>query len=131
MKTPAADRLVSYIEALRPIIYVPTFDFHAFDELIGEISQNTKIYEFNDGLGYVNFKTKLPETAYTLEDFLSLFVTNQMSAFLLLKDVHNHLNDPKIISLLKTIALKNIYDDNYFVTVFIVSTLNAEAEPQF
>jgi len=122
MKTPASDRLVSYIEALRPIIYVPTFDFHAFDELIGEISQNTKIYEFNDGLGHVNFKTKLPETAYTLEEFLSLFVTNQMSAFLLLKDVHNHLNDPKIISLLKTIALKNIYDDSYFVTVFIVST---------
>lgn len=123
MKTPATDRLASYIEALRPIIYIPTFDFHAFDELISEVSSNTKIYEFNDGLGYVNFKSKQQETAYTLEEFLSLFVSaGNQSCFLVLKDIHHHFDNPKVISLLKTIALKNIYDDNFFVTVFIVST---------
>ena len=123
MKTSATDRLASYIEALRPIIYIPTFDFHAFDELISEVSSNTKIYEFNDGLGYVNFKSKQQETAYTLEEFLSLFVSaGNQSCFLVLKDIHYHFDNPKVISLLKTIALKNIYDDNFFVTVFIVST---------
>ncbi len=54
------DKLSSYIEALRPIIYIPTFDFYAFDEIISEVSNSSKIYEYNEGLGYVNFKTKNP-----------------------------------------------------------------------
>lgn len=123
MKLSAANRLVSYIEALRPIIYIPTSDFNAFDKLISQINQDSKIYEFNDGLGYVNFKSKLAETAYTIEQFLSLFTSsNKQSALLVLKDIHHYLTNPKVISLLKTISLKNIYDDDYFVTIFIVST---------
>lgn len=125
VKIPAAKKLTSYIEALRPIIYIPTFDFNAFDKLISEIniSTNIKIYEYNDGLGYVNFNTKLLVTSYSIEQFLSLFTTsNNLSAFLVLKDIHHHLYDPKVISLLKTIALKNIYTENYSVTIFIVAT---------
>ena len=123
MKIPVINKLASYIEALRPIIYIPTFDFNAFDKLISQINQNSKIYEFNDGLGYVNFKTKLRETTYPIEQFLSLFTASKKeSAFLVLKDIHHYLSNPKVISLLKTIALKNIYDEDYYVTIFIVST---------
>ncbi len=124
MKNNSENKLSSYIEALRPIIYIPTFDFNAFDNLIEQIKgSSTKIYEFNEGLGYVNFKNKLPETAYTIEQFLSLFISSeQEAAFLVLKDIHHHLNNPKVVSLLKTIALKNIYDNNFYVTIFIVST---------
>ena len=116
-------KLASYIEALRPIIYIPTFDFNAFDNLIEQIKDNYVVREFNEGLGYVNFKTKKIETKYSLDQFLALqtdYVPEP--TFLLLKDIHHHLNDPKVISLLKTIALRNIYDDDYYVTVFIVST---------
>ncbi|MBX2976245.1 MAG: AAA family ATPase [Ignavibacteriaceae bacterium] len=123
MKNNPKSKLASYIEALRPIIYIPTFDFNAFDKMIGEINETTKIYEFNDGLGYVNSKTKLPETNYSLEQFLSLFTSSdKQSAFVVLKDIHHHLNNPKVISLLKTISLKNIYDENFSVTIFIVAT---------
>jgi len=117
------NKLSSYIEALRPIIYIQTFDFNAFDDLLSKIKGETKIYEFNEGLGYVNFETKQAETAYSIEEFLSLLVTgDKQSSFLVLKDMHHHLTNPKVLSLLKSIALKNIYDDDFYVTIFIIST---------
>lgn len=123
MNSKNINKLSSYVEALRPIIYIPTFDFNAFDDILSQITEGIKIYEFNDGLGYVNFKTKQSETPYSLEEFLTLFASNdKQTAFLLLKDIHHHFNNPKVLSLLKTIALKNIYDDNFYVTIFIVST---------
>ena len=123
MNTNAINKLSSYIEALRPIIYVPTFDFNAFDDLLKQINGDIKIYEFNEGLGYVNFETKQSETAYSIEEFLSLFISSEkQSAFIVLKDIHHQLNNPKVLSLLKSIALKNIYDDDFYITVFIVST---------
>lgn len=65
----------------------------------------------------------LQQANYSIEQFLSLFTSsNKQSAFLVLKDIHHHLDNPKVISLLKTIALKNIYDEDFFVTIFIVST---------
>jgi len=119
----ALDKLSSYVEALRPILYIPTFDFHSFDTIIRELSQKSKIYEFNEGLGYVNFETKNQETDYSLEAFLKLFLTEQTQPIhLILKDVHNLIENHKIISLLKSIALKTIYEENYYVTIFIVST---------
>ncbi len=123
MNNNSVNKLSSYVEALRPIIYIPTFDFEAFDDILVQISDGIEIYEFNDGLGYVNFKTKQSETAYSLEEFLTLFLSgDKQTAFLVLKDIHHHLNNPKVQSLLKSIALKNIYDDDFYVTIFIVST---------
>lgn len=117
------DKLSSYVEALRPILYIPTFDFYSFDRIISSISSEAKIYEYNEGLGSVNFKTKNQETYYTLEQFLILFQIEQPKpVYLILKDIHNLLNDSKIISLLKSIAFKTMYEDNFFVTIFIVST---------
>ena len=117
------NKLSSYIDALRPIIYIPTFDFYSFDEVITDISNNVKIYEFNEGLGYVDFKTKNQNSEYSLEIFLKLFVEEVGDdIFLILKDVHNLIEEPKIISLLKTISFKTMNDDNFNVTIFIVST---------
>ena len=45
----AINRLTSYIEALRPILYIPTFDFYSFDNIISKISENEDIYEYNEG----------------------------------------------------------------------------------
>ena len=87
------DKLSSYIEALRPILYIPTFDFYSFDRIISNISSEAKIYEYNEGLGSVNFKTKNQETYYTLEQFLILFQSEQLKpVYLILKDIHNLLS---------------------------------------
>ncbi len=86
------NKLASYVEALRPIIYVPSFDFEAFDRLLLSIQDGAKIYEFNEGLGYVDFKTKQSETTYSIEEFLSLFVSNGSEpVFIVLKDMHHQL----------------------------------------
>ena len=117
------NKLILYIEALRPIIYIPTFDFYSFDEVITDISNNVKIYEFNEGLGYVDFKTKNQNSEYSLEIFLKLFVEiEDGDIFLILKDVHNLIEEPKIISLLKTISFKTMNNDDFNVTIFIVSS---------
>lgn len=119
----AINRLTSYIEALRPILYIPTFDFYSFDNIISKISENEDIYEYNEGLGYVNFKTKKQESDYSLEQFLKLFQTQQKKpVYLVLKDIHKQLEDTKIISLLKTMAFRTMYEENYNITIFIVST---------
>lgn len=119
----AINRLTSYIEALRPILYIPTFDFYSFDNIISKISENEDIYEYNEGLGYVNFKTKKQESDYSLEQFLKLFQTQQKKpVYLVLKDIHKQLEDTKIISLLKIMAFRTMYEENYNITIFIVST---------
>src|SRR5574344_508111 len=119
----SVNRLKSYIEALRPILYIQTFDFYSFDNIISEISNNVDVYEYNEGLGYVNFRTKKQKSDYSLEQFLKLFQNQQKKqVYLLLKDIHKQLEDTKVISLLKSIALRTMYEDNYNITVFIVST---------
>jgi ATP-dependent 26S proteasome regulatory subunit len=121
MDKKIVNKLNSYIEALRPIIYFETHDFNAFDKLIESIKDNREIYEFNEGLGYIDFENKT-SSYYTIETFLSMFVNDYKNCFILLKDIHHHFNNPKVISLLKTIALKNISVEEYNITIFLVST---------
>ena len=117
------NKLSSYIEALRPIIYINSFDFNAVDKMIDEIKTGNKIYEYNEGSGYIDFKTKQTLTAYSLFEFLTFInQAEKETSFIVLKDIHSQLNDPKILSLLKSIAIRNIYEDNFYVSIFIVST---------
>ena len=121
------NKLASYIDALRPIIYVPTFDFHAFDAIIEQLSNESKdnsVYEYNEGLGVVDFKTKKRSLGLTLDRFLrSYALPPKGTNYLVLKDVHSSISNPVIISLLKSIALRNQYDPDYNVTIFIVSSV--------
>ncbi|MGD9732514.1 MAG: AAA family ATPase [Desulfamplus sp.] len=118
-----SDQISSYVEALRPIIYIHHFDFDTIDKLIADAARDTKIYEYNLANGYVDFKSKSQEQPYDLKGFLSLFDENrQENSFIVLKDVHDKLSEPEIISHLKSISLRTIYTENYYVTVFIVST---------
>lgn len=117
--------LLSYIEANLPIIYINTVDFHAFDSMLEEINTEigAEIYEFNEGFGCVNFKTKQPlsGTKYTADVFLDMLFMNSGKQFIVLKDFHTQLRDSNTVSLLKSIALRIMHDDQYETTVFIVS----------
>lgn len=117
--------LLSYIEANLPIIYINTVDFHAFDSMLEEINTEigAEIYEFNEGFGCVNFKTKQPLSGkkYTADVFLDMLFMNSGKQFIVLKDFHTQLRDSNTVSLLKSIALRIMHDDQYETTVFIVS----------
>ena len=123
MKRSAENVLASYIDALHPIIYIKHFDFKVIDVAIAHVGQGAKCVEFNNALGLIDFKTKSPMKECSLEEFLQLTMDDgfDQQTFLILKDVHKELDNPKIIAYLKRIAENNLYNENYSATVFIVS----------
>lgn len=125
MKRSTVNILASYIDALHPIIYINHFDFKVIDDAIACVGKNAKCVEFNNALGLVDFKTKSPMQECDLEQFLKLTMDDgfEQDTFIILKDVHNELNNPKIIALLKRIAENNLYNDDYNATVFIISEI--------
>ena len=118
------DILASYIDALHPIIYINHFDFKVIDETLAKVAQGSKIVEFNNALGAIDFYTKSPTFECDLESFLKLSMDDgfENEIFIVLKDIHKNLNEPKIIALLKRIAEDNLYSDDYHATIFIVSS---------
>lgn len=125
MKRSTVNILASYIDALHPIIYINHFDFNVIDDAIDHVGQNVKCVEFNNALGLLDFKTKSPMQECGLEQFLKLTMDDgfEQETFIILKDIHEELKNPKIISLLKRIAENNLYNDKYNATVFILSEI--------
>lgn len=123
MQKNAVDILTSYVEALRPIIYINHFDFKVIDEAISKVSKTAKVVEFNNALGFVDFKNKHPMHEVNLETFLKQVMDYgfDYETFVVLKDVHNDLKNPKIIALLKKISEDNVYREGFKETIFIVS----------
>lgn len=124
MKSSARDLLASYIDALYPLIYINHFDFKVIDEIISDIAEDRKIIEYNNGLGVVNFGNKSVLKECDLLEFLKLIKDDgyDYPMFILLKDVHPQLATPEIISLLKYIAERNLYNESYNASIFIVSS---------
>ncbi|MEM7509477.1 MAG: AAA family ATPase [Bacteroidota bacterium] len=118
----AIQSLSAHIESLRPIIYITHFDTYAVDKYIKSLGL-PNIHEYNDAQGSIDFFTKQQEKEISLEDFLSSFDIETLdNTILVLKDIHHHLDNPEIISRLKRLALKHFYDDDYYLSIFIVST---------
>ena len=126
-------KLISYVDALRPIIYINHFDFHAVDKLIASVARKeTAIYEYNEAGGHVDFHHKsylggtlLKSNGLSLNNFLETFDENEpKTAFLVLKDVHHYFRpekpDPVIIARLKSIAERTMFCDGVYITIFIV-----------
>lgn len=124
MTNRVKDLMMLYMDALYPIIYVNHFDFKVVDESIEKIKEHRKVIEYNNGLGIVDFKTKSTMRECDLYNFLKLVKDEgyEHDSIILLKDVHNQLDKPEIISLLKYIAERNLYSENYGATVFIASS---------
>jgi len=121
MNSQTVDKLASYVEALRSIIYIPHFDFDAVDKMISSISKDVRIDEWNGA--FVKLDSKPTDTQYDLMEFLSFYdIEDTQNTFIVLKDIQSYLREPNILSKLKAIANRNIYDENYSVTIFIVST---------
>ena len=120
MKRSTVDILASYIDALHPVIYINHFDFKVIDAAITSVGEDVKCVEFNNALGLIDFRSKSPMQDCDLEQFLKLTMDDgfEHKTFIVLKDVHGELNNPKIIALLKKIAENNLYNDNYSATIF-------------
>lgn len=119
MKPKFVKKLAAYVDALHSIIYINNFDFHVIDAAISEIGYNTKIVEYNNALGIVDFYSKTPKMECSLEKFLLLCLDDgfEEETFLVLKDIHEELKNPKVLSLLRRIAEKNLYCEDYYTTI--------------
>lgn len=127
--------LKSYLEALRPIIYINDFDFEAVDDLVRRVADGTPVAEYNNGCGGVHFETKIAtslsssdadtgrDSAAKLRQFLSDFSTDMDERqIILLKDVHDELSDSTVIGLLKDISQRTMHQEDYWVPIIIAST---------
>ena len=101
--------LNSYLDAGFPIIYINSFEETKVDKLISSVVGGREGLEWNGSQGFCDFRTKqnrIPDTS--LAETLSLLCTdNELDRkFLVIKDAHLYFDDPKVITCLKSIALK-------------------------
>lgn len=124
MTVDARELLASYIDALYPIIYINHFDFRVIDEIIADIVDDRHIVEYDNGFGIVDFQNKSLSMECDLVTFLKLIKDDgyDKPQIILLKDVHDSLNKPEVVTLLKYIAERNMNIQEYDATIFIVSS---------
>lgn len=116
-------KLIRYIDAGFPIIYINTFEEDKVDDIIREISVGKEVYEWNEVNGYIDFETRCP-----IQDDCGLELTlDQLTSedllerkIMLLKDITSYLEDPKIVSKIKGIA--RLINKGADATLIIVSS---------
>ncbi len=126
MNTKIVSNLQKMIDVNTPIIYICDYDFVRVDELIVQAIDKKKVYEWNPATGRTNFITKEKQVEESLEKFLEPQYThdgeNLSDSYLLLKEIDDYIDEPKVKSLLLHIAQRKLYDAAYNTTVIIVST---------
>lgn len=103
------NKLIRYVDAGFPLIYINSFEETKTDAIIKSILGGRECIEWNDARGMIDFRTKQELIKdHSLASTLSLLNTgNELDRKLLvLKDAAAYLDDKKIIALLKNISLK-------------------------
>lgn len=117
-------KLVRYIDAGFPIIYINTFEEDKVDSLIPEISSGKEVYEWNETNGYIDFETKTPlQEDCSLEIMLDQLKTPDLldRKILIFKDITSYLDEPRIVSKVKGLA--RMINQGVDATVIIVSSV--------
>ena len=126
MNTRIVSNLQKMIDVNTPIIYINDYDFVRIDELIVQAIGKKNVYEWNPATGGTHFVSKEKKGEETLENFLyQQYIpdADQLpESYLLLKEIEDYIDEPKIKSLLLHIAQRKLYDKAYNTTVIIVST---------
>ena len=122
-ETTLKSKLIRYIDAGFPIIYMNTFEEDKVDSIVFEISAAKEVYEWNETYGYIDFETKTP----MMEDCALETMLDQLKSvdlldrkIIILKDTTAYLDDPKIVSKIKGIA--RMINQGADATVIIIST---------
>lgn len=116
-------KLIRYIDAGFPIIYLNTFEEDKVDSIVSEISTGKEVYEWNETYGYIDFETKTPMMEdCTLETMLDQLKSVELldRKIIILKDTVSYLDDSKIVSKIKGIA--RMINQGADATVIIISS---------
>ena len=124
VETSLQNKLIRYIDAGFPIIYINTFEEEKTDEIIGKIAEGKEVYEWNETNGYIDFNSKTP----MIEDCSLEMMLEQLKIpelldrkIIILKDIHPYLNDAKIVSKIKGLA--RFINQGVDATIFLVSNI--------
>ena len=128
MKTSTIFQLQKMIDVNTPLIYINDYDFVRVDRVIYQAIQDSVVYEWNPATGRTDFFNKAKEgngTLITLEEFLyeEYILEIKKERFLVLKEIQDELESPKVRTLLLLMAQKRLYDLEFNTTVIIVSTV--------
>lgn len=125
------NKLIYYIDAGLPIVYINTFEEIKTDKIISNIADKTyrKVYEWEDSNGFTQWnkidneikKIRQFEDKKNLDFTLNILKEDEelSESILVIKDAHHFLDDPRVISLLKDISHKILL--GLEATIFIVS----------
>lgn len=119
------ERLREYLDSGFPILYIKSFEENKVDEMIGRVSANREVVEWNEARGFVDFKHKKPlvKRGSSLEDTLDYLDMNEEidRKIFVIKDAASYLDNPVIVAKLKQIALDIVTELDG--TIIIVSSL--------
>ena len=115
-------KLMRYIDAGFPIIYINTYEEDKVDELIRSVSNGREIYEWNGTYGYIDFITRTPmmedcSLEYMLDQQLIPGMLERKT--IVLKDITPYFEDSKVVSKLKGLA--RLINGGEDATIIIVS----------
>lgn len=134
------EKLINYIDAGVPILYINSYEENKTDILIKEVIGGRRAFEWTSALGISDFKTgERQDSNLSLKEYLQSTISNGLEdelnrKILVLKDIHSQLgeNNPEsaeIIALLKHICLKIVQGlDTVIVMVSPIVTIPAELE---
>lgn len=117
-------KLIRYIDAGFPVIYINSYEENKVDEIIKSAACGREVIEWNGFNGFVDFRTKTTFISEcSLEKTLELLKNDSEldRKLLVLKDIHPYLEDPNIIAQLKGIA--NLINDRLDASIIMVSSV--------
>ena len=129
MNSKVIDAFRKLIDVNTPIIYINDYDFVRVDEIISEVIGNKKVFEWNPATCTTDFITKTSKgglSEQTLESFLEAKYDEEVTTkekYLVLKEIQDYIDEPKIKTLLALMSQRKLYDREYETTVIIVSSV--------
>lgn len=117
-------KLVRYVDAGFPIIYINTFEEDKVDTIVSEISSGKEVYEWNETNGYIDFEYKTPiQEDCGFEQMLDQLKTNDLldRKIILMKDIISYLEEPRIVSKIKGLA--RLINQGADATIIIISSV--------
>lgn len=103
------EKMSRYMNAGFPILYITSFEEEKCDRIIEEAADYRRVVSWSEATGFCDKAENVSEPARDLLDTLAMIVAQEESLerkVLVLKNIHQYLNDPQVIALLKEFTKK-------------------------